>query len=166
MPRGSVARRMLEACLPFADQQVTPMAAVAGAVADEVLEEMRRVADCRRIWVNNGGDIAFYLAEGEQFKCGLVADLATGRCDGFVELAHSAGIAGIATSGRAGKGGGGRSFSLGIADSVTVLATSAAVADAAATLIANHVDLPGHHAVKRATGPGDGSRIAIWVSAR
>lgn len=44
---------------------------------------------------------------------------------------------------------GGRSHSLGIADSVTVLATDAAKADAAATLIANAVDLPGHPAVTR-----------------
>ena len=51
---------------------------------------------------------------------------------------------GVATSGWRG-----RSFSLGIADAVTVLATNAAPADAAATLIANAVDLPGHPAVTR-----------------
>ena len=51
---------------------------------------------------------------------------------------------GIATSGWRG-----RSFSLGIADSVTVLARSAAAADAAATMIANAVDLPGHPAISR-----------------
>ncbi|MGB5068821.1 MAG: UPF0280 family protein, partial [Albidovulum sp.] len=46
-------------------------------------------------------------------------------------------------------GRGGRSLSMGIADSVTVLATDAAIADAAATLIGNAVDLPGHPAVTR-----------------
>jgi ApbE superfamily uncharacterized protein (UPF0280 family) len=51
---------------------------------------------------------------------------------------------GIATSGRHG-----RSFSLGIADAVTVLAATASQADAAATIIANSVDLPGHSAVTR-----------------
>ena len=50
----------------------------------------------------------------------------------------------MATSGRHG-----RSFSLGIADAVTVLAADAARADAAATLIANAVDLPGHPAIAR-----------------
>src|SRR5262249_53325873 len=50
----------------------------------------------------------------------------------------------IATSGRHG-----RSFSLGIADAVTVLAKTASQADAAATVIANAVDLPGHPAVVR-----------------
>ena len=51
---------------------------------------------------------------------------------------------GIATSGRHG-----RSFSLGIADAVTVLARTASQADAAATVIANAVDLPGHPAIVR-----------------
>ena len=51
---------------------------------------------------------------------------------------------GVATSGRHG-----RSFSLGIADAVTVLARTASQADAAATIIANAVDLPGHPAIIR-----------------
>ena len=38
---------------------------------------------------------------------------------------------------------------MGIADSVTVLATNAAEADAAATIVGNAVDLPGHPAVTR-----------------
>jgi ApbE superfamily uncharacterized protein (UPF0280 family) len=42
-----------------------------------------------------------------------------------------------------------RSFSFGIADAVTVLAETAAAADAAATIIANKVDLPGHPAIRR-----------------
>jgi len=56
---------------------------------------------------------------------------------------------GLATSGRACKGHGGRSFSLGIADSVTVLACTAAQADAAATIIGNAVNLPNHPAIHR-----------------
>jgi ApbE superfamily uncharacterized protein (UPF0280 family) len=51
----------------------------------------------------------------------------------------------VATSGARG-----RSHSLGIADSVTVLAHDAPAADVAATLLANAVDLPGHPAVTRA----------------
>ena len=54
-------------------------------------------------------------------------------------------VRGIATSGF-----GGRSFSLGIADAVTILAKDAASADAVATLIANAVDLPDHPAIRRA----------------
>ncbi|MEM9431289.1 MAG: UPF0280 family protein, partial [Pseudomonadota bacterium] len=43
----------------------------------------------------------------------------------------------------------GRSLSLGIADAVSVAAGTAAGADAAATLIANAVDLPGHPGIRR-----------------
>src|SRR6202451_53661 len=53
-------------------------------------------------------------------------------------------VRGIATSGWRG-----RSFSLGIADAVTVLADTAAMADAAATVVANAVNLPAHPEVGR-----------------
>jgi ApbE superfamily uncharacterized protein (UPF0280 family) len=61
-----------------------------------------------------------------------------------VKLGHADPVRGIATSGWRG-----RSWSLGIADAVSVLAGSAAEADAAATLVANAVDLPGHPAIER-----------------
>src|SRR5690606_39975170 len=53
-------------------------------------------------------------------------------------------VRGVATSGWRG-----RSFSLGIADAVTVLARTGAEADAAATIVANAVDLPAHPAIER-----------------
>lgn len=68
-----------------------------------------------------------------------------GAHHGTVTIRAEDPVRGIATSGR-----GGRSLSMGIADSVTVLAGSAAEADVAATLIANAVDLPGHPAIRRA----------------
>lgn len=134
---GPVARRMQAATAPFLPEFITPMAAVAGAVADEVLSAMARVSGLGAAWVNNGGDVAFHLPQGAT----LTAALAGGQA----RLSHDQPWRGIATSGR-----GGRSFSLGIADSVTVVARTAAAADAAATMIANHVDLPGHPAVQRA----------------
>ena len=60
----------------------------------------------------------------------------TPAINGAIELTHAMGLGGIATSGAHG-----RSFSLGIADSVTVLAKTAAVADVAATLVANSVTI-------------------------
>ena len=132
--RGVVARRMRAACAPHRAVFVTPMAAVAGAVADEVLAAMTAAAPLDRAYVNNGGDIAIHLASGESFRTGIVTLGETPALDGFATIAP--GIGGIATSGWRG-----RSFSLGIADSVTVLARSAAEADVAATLIANAVDL-------------------------
>ena len=121
---------------------VTPMAAVAGAVADEVLDAMVRAAALTRAYVNDGGDIALHLAPGTRFRVGVAAPGAVGL--GRVEVAASDRVRGVATSGR-----GGRSLSLGIAHAVTALARSAAEADAAATLIANAVDLPGHPGIGR-----------------
>jgi len=148
-PSGPVARAMHAACMPFSDRFITPMAAVAGAVADAVLAAMVAGLDLSRAFVNNGGDIAFHLAPGESLRCGLIADLADVALDGAFLLTSEQPARGLATSGRACKGHGGRSFSFGIADAVTVLARTAAQADAAATMIGNAVDLPGHPAIDR-----------------
>lgn len=131
-PLGIVARRMAHAATGYREF-VTPMAAVAGAVADEILATMRRVDGVRRAYVNNGGDIALWLKDGS-FDVGIAGLNASAL--GKVRICAGDGIGGIATSGR-----NGRSFSLGIADSVTVLAGSAAEADVAATLVANAVDV-------------------------
>ncbi len=140
---------MISACAPYADRFITPMAAVAGAVADHMLDAMLAGRTLERAYVNDGGDIAFYLSPGARLTCGVVADLAAPAIDGTILLSHDMPVRGVATSGRATKGQGGRSFSLGIADAVTVLARDAAAADAAATMIANAVDLPGHPAILR-----------------
>ena len=144
-PHGVVAWRMWRATLAHSkDTFITPMAAVAGAVAEEVLGAMTASADLERAYVNNGGDIAFHLTPGHEFRIGLID-----RPDQPSLFAHTRirwfdRVRGIATSGWRG-----RSFSLGIADAVTVLAETASVADAAATVIANAVDLPGHPAITR-----------------
>ena len=134
--QGPVARRMVEAVWPHRDVYITPMAAVAGAVADEVLEALVRGRTLDKAYVNDGGDIAIHLAPGHQLRTGIVADLQSPQLSGFATLRHDRPVRGIATSGR-----GGRSFSLGIADSATVLAATAAAADAAATLVANAVNI-------------------------
>jgi hypothetical protein len=141
---GPVARRMVAAVWPYRQQFVTPMAAVAGAVADEVLDAMLAGRSLARAYVNDGGDIALHMAPGERLVAGLVANPDAPALDGKVELDHATPVRGLATSGWRG-----RSFSLGIADAVTALAASAAAADAAATLIANAVDCD-HPAITRA----------------
>ena len=146
MPEGPIARRMVEAVSPFArDTFITPMAAVAGAVAEEVIAAMTAAARLTRAYVNNGGDIALYLSRQRSFKIGLVDRPDLPSLFGTTEIHAEDSIRGIATSGYLG-----RSFSLGIAEAVTVLAPTAAMADAAATVIANAVDLPGHPAIARA----------------
>jgi ApbE superfamily uncharacterized protein (UPF0280 family) len=137
--RGPVARRMAEAVWPHRAVFITPMAAVAGAVADEVLEAMQRGRILDKAYVNNGGDIALCLAPGHSLRAGIFAR----ALEGVVALTHDRPVRGIATSGWRG-----RSFSLGIADSATVLAATAAAADAAATMIANVVNVD-HPAIER-----------------
>ncbi len=199
-PEGVVARRMADAVAPFADERfVTPMAAVAGAVAEEALAAMVGAAALERAYVNNGGDIALHLTEpkvcvrpfavpsplvgegkgggaprlahvssekalprgyppppptpargegvggGASFDIGLVARPDRPSLIGKARITSRDCARGVATSGWRG-----RSFSLGIADAVTVVARTASTADAAATLIANSVDLPGHRAIARA----------------
>ena len=143
--QGKVARRMHTAVAPFAaDHFITPMAAVAGSVAEEILGAIVGAAQLERAYVNNGGDIALHLADGEQFTLGVLyrPDQSGLLRTMIVDAADSA--RGVATSGRHG-----RSFSLGIADAVTVLGKTASQADAAATIIANAVDLPGHPEILR-----------------
>jgi ApbE superfamily uncharacterized protein (UPF0280 family) len=144
-PQGVVARRMWDAVQPYAGETfITPMAAVAGSVAEEVLGAMTAAVPLQRAYVNNGGDIAVHLAPGETLRIGMVDRPDRPSMFGSLFLSAEQPVRGIATSGWRG-----RSFSLGIADAVTVLADSAAMADAAATIIANAVDLPGHPAIER-----------------
>ena len=146
---GAVAKRMQAACWPHRAQFITPMAAVAGSVADEMIEFFSCEPDIQRAAINNGGDIALHLQANASYRIGLVTDIAQFStqpdvvADSLVICAADP-VRGIATSGWRG-----RSLSLGIADSVTVLAASAAHADAAATMIANAVNVE-HAAIRRA----------------
>ncbi|PJI40286.1 UPF0280 family protein [Ferrovibrio sp.] len=141
--RGPVARRMAAACWPYRDVFITPMAAVAGAVADEVLTAMLDGTQVSKVYVNNGGDIAFHVAPGESLRAAVVCNPELPHLDAIATLEAMQPSRGIATSGWRG-----RSFSLGIADAVTVLATNAAQADAAATIIANAVNVD-HETIRR-----------------
>lgn len=141
---GAIANRMLAATWPHRAHFVTPMAAVAGAVADTVLAAMVEGRAVERAYVNDGGDIAFHLTPGTSLTAGIVNDQDNPSLNADVRLDHDMPVRGLATSGWRG-----RSQSLGIADAVTVLAETAAAADAAATLIANAVNID-HPAIERA----------------
>ena len=96
-----VARRMARAASAHAGVFVTPMAAVAGAVADEVLAAMISEQSPVKAYVNNGGDIAFHLS-GDQ--------ILTARSPaGDMTIAAGDKTRGVATSGWQG-----RSHSFGI----------------------------------------------------
>jgi hypothetical protein len=157
--QGNIARAMWQACAPLVDEAagfLTPMAAVAGAVAQDLIAAYQRPG-ITRAWVNNGGDIALHLAPGQFTRVGLYADLAafdeavavgtaTGqlRTDAAITVRAADPVRGVATSGWRG-----RSHSRGIADSVTILAATVTQADAAATVVANAVDVDHPGIVRR-----------------
>ena len=110
---------------------VGPMAAVAGAIAESVGRELQ--AGSEEVIVENGGDL--FLAGREPLIIGLYAGKSplSGRIG--VALPPRPEGAGVCTS----SGTVGPSLSFGQADAVTVVAPSAALADAAATAIGNRV---------------------------
>lgn len=140
-PAPSVAARARGAA-GAVGRGLTPLAAVAGAVADELADAaMGLGAD--KVIVNNGGDIALRLGLGQSAQVGLRAhptrdsqpdDAAKAPLLGRLSISATDAIGGVATS-----GWGGRSFSQGLADAVSVWARSAALADAAATALGNAV---------------------------
>ena len=142
--RGPVASIMAHAVWPYRERFITPMAAVAGSVAQHVLAGALVGRHLRRAHANNGGDIALWLAPGETLALGVVSRLEVPTVDRRVILTAESGVRGVATS-----GWGGRSFSLGIADAVTIFASDASASDAAATVVANavNVDHSGIHRV-------------------
>lgn len=141
--RGPVAKRMVAAVWPHRAVFVTPMAAVAGAVADELLAALMLGRSLAKAYVNDGGDVALHLGAHTEFEVGIAADPRRPALHGAMKIRQTDPVRGIATSGWRG-----RSQSLGIADAVTVLAATAAAADAAATLIANAVTVA-HPAIHR-----------------
>jgi ApbE superfamily uncharacterized protein (UPF0280 family) len=166
----SVAQRMhraaAQAVFESRDGFITPMAAVAGSVAQALLPTLAQPG-VDKAFVNNGGDIALHLQTGESWRVGVVTDLAKALTamqthelvvDGAFVISADMPVRGIATSGWQG-----RSFSFGIADSVTVLAATAAQADVAATLIANAVNIDDPRIQRR---PADSLRDDTDLGAR
>ena len=134
-----ISQSMQDAAERFIPSYITPMAAVAGSIADNILKVLIDDTHLEKAYVNNGGDISFYLNENQTMKGSLAA-----IPNMITEIKHKNSSRGIATSGWRGK-----SFSRGIADSVTVLAKNAAIADAAATMIGNAVDIYDHPNIKK-----------------
>jgi len=141
--KSPIAKRMIVATQKFNDEFVTPMAAVAGSVADEIVEIGWTSSSLKKLYVNNGGDIAFRVGSGEQVVVGVTKSVIDPTLIGRLHFSANSNVRGVATSGF-----GGRSRTFGIADAVTVVSTCAAAADVAATLIANHVSLGDHPQVK------------------
>jgi ApbE superfamily uncharacterized protein (UPF0280 family) len=125
-----VPRKMVEAVKAIDEASLTPMAAVAGSVAD-AMKEFLKNEGVDLVSVNNGGDISIFNKKGRGLKIDI-GDIHTGESSPYMLNIEQLIDYGLATSGF-----GGRSFTLGLADIVTVVAATGAVADAAATFICN-----------------------------
>ncbi len=133
---GSLGHRMWQSVAMVGDPDLTPMAAVAGSIADGVADFLE-ARGLTRVIVENGGDIALRLAPGEKVQVGLRPRVDRKRVSHSLGLDGSRASWGVATSGL-----GGRSFTRGIAWSATVVAPRASIADAAATAVANATWFP------------------------
>jgi ApbE superfamily uncharacterized protein (UPF0280 family) len=115
---------------------VGPMAAVAGAMAEYVGRDLLD-AGLQEIMVENGGDI--FLARKKECVAAIFAGESPLNQKVGVRIPASQMPVGLCTS----SGTVGHSLSMGKADSVTVLAPSALLADAAATRLGNEVSAAG-----------------------
>ena len=131
LPEENLVITMINAVKTIGDDDLTPMAAVAGTIAD-VVADRRFEKGATRVIVENGGDIAIRLAEGETATVGVRPQVNSRHISHLIRLDGGQASWGVTTSGV-----GGRSLTTGIASAVTVLAANASVADAAATAIGN-----------------------------
>ena len=135
-----VVKKMITSAKQVGDQTVTPLIAVAGAVADEVADFVfNKDTGVSKVIVNNGGDIALRLRNEQNVKVGIRTDVCRKSWSYVLNMDSSSNIGGIATSGF-----GGRSFTKGIATAAVAVATNASLADVTATLLGNatNVDSP------------------------
>ena len=138
----AVLRRMISAVRAVGDSTLTPLAAVAGAIADVAAEASVRQG-ANKVVVDNGGDIAIRIKGSESVTVGIVTDSSHDSCSYKVRIDASSGIKGVATSGL-----GGRGFTKGIASAAVALCSSGALADACATYLANAATIE-HAAIQR-----------------
>jgi ApbE superfamily uncharacterized protein (UPF0280 family) len=131
LPQNELARRMIESVRAVGDPDLTPMAAVAGTIADYVADWLFD-RGLTKVVVDNGGDISIRLAANETVAVGIRPNITSGDISHVINLNGHQPSWGVTTSGL-----GGRSFTRGIASAVTVVAENASIADAAATAIAN-----------------------------
>ena len=130
-----VVQRMIEATKKMREPDLTPLAAVAGTASDVVADFIFSRGGTKII-VDNGGDIAIRLREGEVARVGVKTEIDAKQPTYLISIDSTMGIGGVATSGL-----GGRSFTKGIASAATVLSQTAAFSDAAATVIGNFTNV-------------------------
>ncbi len=127
--RPEVIRQMLFASTVAS---VGPMAAVAGAIAQEVGKFLLDKFHCKEVIVENGGDI--FIENTEPITTAIYAG--NSPLSGKIGLEIPPGMHGVCTS----SGTVGHSFSFGKADAVTIVCDSASISDAFATAYCNKVN--------------------------
>jgi hypothetical protein len=138
-----VVQKMVLTSRRFEDSTVTPLIAVAGAGADEVADSIFSTGRADKVVINNGGDIAIRLKNGEVVRAGIKSDLTDQGVSHLIIATLSNKIRGVATSGF-----GGRSFTRGVANAAVAVANDATSADVAATLIGNATDVESPSVIK------------------
>lgn len=126
-----LALKMIASVQAVGDEDLTPMAAVAGTMADAVADFLFE-RGMTRVLVDNGGDVAVRSCDGEPVKVGIRPQVDSKGISDVILLGPERTAWGIATSGF-----GGRSLTRGVLESATVVAADASLADAAATAVAN-----------------------------
>ena len=155
-----IVRRMIEATRMMEEPDLTPMAAVAGAASDAVADFVI-LRGGTKIIIDNGGDIALRLREGEVARVGIKTDIHARHPSYVISIHEAMGVGGVATSGL-----GGRSFTKGIASAATVLSRTASYSDAAATVIGNFTNVEDLH-IKRSLAEHiypDTDIVGEWVT--
>ena len=115
---------------------VGPMAAVAGAIAENVGRHL--LGQCRQVVVENGGDV--FVKTDDTVVAALFAGNSPLSMKIGVKLPPAENGFGVCTSSATV----GHSLSAGVADAVCVIAPSCALADAAATAIGNRIHSSRH----------------------
>jgi hypothetical protein len=137
-----VVNHMICSVRKLENSTFTPMAAVAGCIADKVADFLVEQGG-QKVLVDNGGDVAIRLRNGQSTVVGIRTALDSHQIAYKVPLSEQDKIGGIATSGL-----GGHSFTKGIATAATAFAENAGYADAAATFIGNATNI-GDSAIER-----------------
>lgn len=138
-----LAARMVRSVRAVGDEDLTPMAAVAGTIGDAVADFLFH-RGMTKVVVDNGGDVAVRLSGGERATVGVRPEIHKQSVSHVIALDPSSPSWGVASSGL-----GGRSLTRGVASAATVIARSASLADAAATAIANASFVKNDHVVQR-----------------
>jgi uncharacterized protein len=126
-----LALKMIASIRAVGDADLTPMAAVAGTIADAVADFLFE-RGMTRVLVDNGGDVAVRCCDGAPVTVGIRPQVESKSISHAIVLGPERTAWGIATSGL-----GGRSLTRGVLEAATVVAADASLADAAATAVAN-----------------------------